>query len=287
VVPPRAPSRIARARGYLALLHPLPVVLVVVAMALFATVAARGAPPLDRLLGLLLSVLLCQVAIASLNDYCDRALDAQTKPSKPIPAGLVPAGAALGIALVATPLTLVAAAPLGAVALLAAAAHLAGGLAYDLWQKGTPWSAAPFVVAFPALPIWAWSAVAPFDPRLLEAYLIGAPLVVGLHLADTWPDVEADRAQGLRGLAHVLGPARARWLLWGAFASAPLLLVALAASPGRHTPVLLVTAGAAAALVGLALAISQGGAVRWPVAFVLLACTAIVVGVGWLAALVA
>src|SRR5262249_43701631 len=188
-------------------------------MALFAGVAAQGVPALDRLVGLLWAVLVCQVAIASLNDYCDRALDAATKPSKPLPAGLVPPGAALGIALVATPLTLVAAAPLGLVALVAAAAHLVGGLAYDLWLQGTPWSAAPFVLAFLALPIWAWAAVAPFDPRLLEAYLIGAPLVVGLHLADTWPDLDADRAQGVRGLAHVLGPLRTRWLLWGAFAS--------------------------------------------------------------------
>jgi 4-hydroxybenzoate polyprenyltransferase len=48
-------------------------------MALFAGVAARGVPPLDRLVELLLSVLVCQAAIASLNDYCDRAWDAATK----------------------------------------------------------------------------------------------------------------------------------------------------------------------------------------------------------------
>src|SRR5688500_14951140 len=205
----------------------------VLAAGLFAVVAARGAPAAGPLGWLLLSVLLSQVAIASLNDYCDRRLDAATKPAKPIPAGLVPSGAALAVAGVATPLALLCAVPLGPAALTAAVVGTAGGLAYDLWAKGTRWSVVPFVVAFPALPIWAWTAVAPFEPRLLEAYVVGAPLVVGLHLADTWPDLEADRAHGLRGLAHELGAEHARRWLWAAFFGTPLLLAGLALVPGH------------------------------------------------------
>jgi 4-hydroxybenzoate polyprenyltransferase len=289
------PTAGQRARGYLALLHPFPVAMTVLAAGLFAVVAARGAPQAGPLGWLLLSVLLSQVAIASLNDYCDRWLDAATKPAKPIPAGLVPPGAALAIAGVATPLALLCAVPIGPAALTAAAVGTAGGLAYDLWAKGTRWSVVPFVVAFPALPIWAWAAVVPFEPRLLEAYVVGAPLVMGLHLADTWPDLEADRAHGLRGFAHGLGAAGARRWLWAAFIGTALLLAGLALGPGHAAAVLLGTAGLALALVAAAFAASRGGEPltseaargRWRVAFVLLVCAAITVGLGWMASLVA
>jgi 4-hydroxybenzoate polyprenyltransferase len=289
------PSAGARARGYLALLHPFPVAMTVLAAGLFAAVAARGAPPAGPLAGLLLSVLLSQVAIASLNDYCDQALDAATKPDKPIPAGLVPAGAALAVAAVAAPLALLCAAPLGPAALVTAGVGTAGGLAYDLGAKGTRWSVVPFIVAFPALPIWAWTAVAPFEPRLLAAYVVGAPLVVGLHLADTWPDLEGDRAHGVRGFAHELGAEWARRLLWAAFLGTPLVLVGLALVPGHAAGVLLGAAGLAGTLALAALVVSRGSEPlasagarrRWQRAFVLLVGAAIVVGVGWLASLVA
>ncbi len=278
----------ARLRGYLALLHPFPVAMTVLAAGLFAVVAARGTPPLGRLAWLLASVLASQIAIASLNDYCDRQLDAATKPWKPIPAGRVSARVALAVAMSAAPIALLCALPLGAVALAAAVVGTAGGVAYDLRFKGTVWSVVPFVIAFPTLPIWAWAAVAPFEPRLLESYLLGAPLVTGLHLADTWPDLEADRAQGVRGLAHRLGPHRARRLLWAAFAAAALVLLALTALPGHASGVLVGAAVLSAVLVGAALALSRGGVAlaRWPLAFPLLVGAAIVTSLGWLASLV-
>ena len=291
----RACSLAERVGGYFALLHPFPVAMTVLAAGLFAAVAARGLPPLGSLGWLLLSVLLSQVAIASLNDYCDRDLDAATKPGKPIPAGLVPAPAAWRIAGVAAPLALLVALPLGPAALVAAGVGTAGGLVYDGWAKGTRWSVVPFVVAFPLLPIWAWVAVAPFEPRLLEAYLVGAPLVVGLHVADTWPDLEADRAQGVRGFAHGLGPRRARGVLWGTFLATPLLLGLLALAPGRVGALLVGAAGVSGALIVAALVVSRGGEPlvgagarrRWQAAFGLLVGAAIVAGTGWLASLVA
>jgi 4-hydroxybenzoate polyprenyltransferase len=276
----------ARARGYWLLLHPLPVAMIMVAMLAFALVAAHGRPAPSALVWLLLSVFFSQAAIASLNDFCDRRLDAASKPWKPVPAGLVSPQAALTIAVVSTPLALLCVLPLGAAALLWAAVHTAGGLAYDLWLKGSAWSAAPFAAAFPALPIWAWSAVAPFEPRLLEAYLIGAPLVVGLHLADTWPDLEGDRAYGVRGLAHRLGREWTRRLLWAAFGAAALLTGGLAMLPGR-APLPLVTAAiVGSGLTAAAFGVSAGGARRWAVAFALLAGAAVVLAGGWLASLV-
>jgi 4-hydroxybenzoate polyprenyltransferase len=276
----------ARARGYLALLHPFPVALILLAMLAFAFVAARGHPAPTALAWLLASALACQTAIASLNDYCDQALDARTKPTKPLPAGLVSPRAALAIALATVPLTLLCALPLGPVALAAATTHLAGGLAYDLWLKGTVGSFLPFVVAFPALPIWAWAAVAPLDPRLWEAYPLGAPLVIGLHLADTWPDLEADRAQGVRGLAHRLGPRGTAVLLAACFSAAVLLLAGLALLPGRPTGLLLCAAAIALGCLAVAAVVNRRGPTRWPVTFALLALAAGTVGTGWLASLV-
>lgn len=279
------PSFAVRTRGYLELLHPFPSAMTMLAVGLFAAVAAQGLPPWPALGWVLASAALSQVAIASLNDYCDQALDAATKPWKPLPAGLVPPRAALALGVAAAPLAVLCALPLHPPALAAAIVFTAAGLAYDLWLKGTRWSALPFVAAFPALPLWGWGAVLPFEPRLLEAYLLGAPLVVGIHLADTWPDLEADRAEGVHGLAHQLGARRTRWLMWTVFLSAPALLLILSLAPGHDRALLHATALLAAGLILAALAVSRAGAVRWRAAFGLLAAAAIVVGVGWLASL--
>jgi geranylgeranylglycerol-phosphate geranylgeranyltransferase len=284
-----------RLGGLLALTHPFPVAMTVLAAMLFAVIAARGAPPAGALALLFGSVFLSQVAIASLNDYCDRRLDAATKPWKPLPAGLVAPRVALSIAIVCTALALLCAALLGPLTLLAAIVGTAAGLAYDVRLKGTVWSAVPFLIAFPLLPIWAWSAVAPVDLRLLEGYLVGAPLVLGLHLADTLPDLEGDRAHGVRGFAHRLGPLRARYLMWAVFLVTPALLAALAALPGHAAPLLWGAGGLTLVLVHTALVISHGGPPRdgtqagmsgWRLAFALLACATLVTGLGWLLALV-
>ena len=71
-------SLAARVRGHLALLHPFPVVMTVLAAILFAGIAAHGSPPPGALDLLIASVLLTQIAIATLNDYCDQSLDAAT-----------------------------------------------------------------------------------------------------------------------------------------------------------------------------------------------------------------
>jgi 4-hydroxybenzoate polyprenyltransferase len=153
----------------------------------------------------------------------------------------------------------------------------------------------PCLIACPLLPIWAWSAVAPADSRLLECYLIGAPLVLGLHLADTLPDLEGDRAHGVRGFAHRLGPLRARYLMWAVFLVTPALLAALAALPGHGAPLLWGAGGLTLVLVHTALVVSHGGPPQdsaqpatgaWRLAFALLACATLVAALGWLLALV-
>ena len=109
----RSVSLAARVRGHLALLHPFPVIMTVLAAVVFAVIAAHGSPPPGALGFLTASVLLTQIAIATLNDYCDQALDAATKPEKPLPAGLVSPGLALIVAAITAPVGLLCAVPLG------------------------------------------------------------------------------------------------------------------------------------------------------------------------------
>jgi 4-hydroxybenzoate polyprenyltransferase len=104
----------------------------------------------------------------------------------------------------------------------AAAVHLllgvAMGWAYNLGLKATPASPAPYAVAFTALPAVVWLAL-PGDgwwsPRIwppLWVMVAGGVLGVGLHLLNALPDLADDAATGVRGLPHVLGERRVRWL---------------------------------------------------------------------------
>src|SRR5258707_3305138 len=77
--------------GLLLVTHPIPSALYVVAVALFSFLAAAAAHrAVDPwLLARVLAGVACaQVAIGTLNDYRDRALDAASKPAKPLVRGL-------------------------------------------------------------------------------------------------------------------------------------------------------------------------------------------------------
>ena len=57
---------------------------------------------------------------------------------------------------------------------------------------------------------------------------MGALLVLGIHLADTLPDLELDAVAGVRGLAHRLGRRRALALCWLSFGATLALAWVLA-----------------------------------------------------------
>src|SRR5215469_16706807 len=87
-----------RLLGHLLVVHPVPAALYVVAVGLMAPIAAaasRRTLAHVTLAVTLLAVACTQVAIGTLNDYRDRALDAAAKPAKPIPRGLISPQAAL------------------------------------------------------------------------------------------------------------------------------------------------------------------------------------------------
>jgi 4-hydroxybenzoate polyprenyltransferase len=157
VAPPVNPdtrrAAVPRLLRTLRIIHPFPTLPNVAATGALAVVAARGAPPPGLLARLLLVMLLAQSAIGATNDYCDRDLDAATKPWKPIPAGLVRAATARACAVALAMAACALAATLGAGGFALAALGLSCGLAYDLWLKRTPFSAVPFMIAIPTLPL--------------------------------------------------------------------------------------------------------------------------------------
>jgi len=133
-------------------------------------------------------------------------------------------GVILGIAAILLAL------PFGLWFTLLTAIGLGGGLLYDAGLKYTPLSWLPFSIAFPTLPLWAWAGVHPageFPPRLWWVIPVAGVLVLGIHLADTIPDIAHDTAAGARGLAHRLGLRKSLALCWAAFAGASLLTLVL------------------------------------------------------------
>jgi protoheme IX farnesyltransferase len=95
------------------------------------------------------------------------------------------------------------------------------------------------VLALPGSP-WApwWATVG------------GALLGVGAHLANALPDLEEDRANGVVGLPHRLGAARAAALAAVLLLAATVVLAVGPGSPGRLALLAVAVAGATTA-VGL------------------------------------
>jgi 4-hydroxybenzoate polyprenyltransferase len=145
---------------------------------------------------------------------------------------------------------------LGPATFALAVVGLACAWSYDLWLKGTVWSALPFAVAVPVVPLFGYGAAGRFPAVLWWAWPIGALLAVATHLADALPDVERDRATGVRGLATRLGVGRAAAVAAVCYGAAVAMALWSGLAAGDR-PV--VVAGAALAVV-LGLAAVPAGA---------------------------
>ncbi|HEU5430612.1 MAG TPA: UbiA family prenyltransferase [Thermomicrobiales bacterium] len=279
-------SRVAR--GWFALPHPLPILFVLVATAGFALLVAGGRVAAGDLAGLLLAMLGGQLAIGALNEIVDAELDARAKPAKPIPSGLVSVRGAWGMVGFGLALMVVAGARFGAAAFALLAAGTALGIVYDLWAKRTPWSWLPYLLALPLLPIWARTALIGFEPRLLLIYPLGAGAIAAIHLAQSLPDADRDRAAGLRNPVAFLGRQRAAVACWLLAWSGPALVVlAIVIWPGlaaARGPAL-AAAALDAALIGVAaLATAAKPDFGAGLAFALIAAGAVALGFGWVLA---
>ena len=217
------------ATAFWRMLHPLPSIMTVAVAGAFVVLAAKGLPPLGRFVQLLAVEAAMQFSISAFNDYFDRHIDAG-RAGKPVASGAISPRLAWVTGLLLGAGAILLALPLGGWVALLTSIGLGGGLLYDAGLKYTAFSWLPFSIAFPTLPLWAWAGASPggsFPPQLSWVTPVGAVLVLGIHLADTIPDLAADTQAGVRGLAHRLGLSRSLALCWGAFAAGTLLTLAL------------------------------------------------------------
>ncbi len=267
------------------MLHPLPSLMTVLVASAFVVLAARGLPAWGRLLQLLAIETAMQFSISAFNDYFDRHADAG-RHDKPVASGAISPRAAWVAGLLLGVVALLLALPLGGWVTLFTGIGLGGGLLYDAGLKYTAFSWLPFSVAFPTLPLWAWAGASTdgtFPPQLFWVVPVGAVLVLGIHLADTIPDLAADTEAGVRGLAHRLGLARSLALCWGAFAVGTLLTVALLPFLRYRLEWYLpgLIAGALLLFAGVLVYLRDDGRVR--VMSLLLEMGAMSIAVGWVA----
>jgi 4-hydroxybenzoate polyprenyltransferase len=218
-----------RAGGLVRVTHPVPVAMYMLLMALLAPIAAFSAHrtlSIDAVVRLVLVLAMgcAQAAIGILNDYCDRALDAASKPHKPLVRGTVQPGEALALVVILTGLAVLIAQSFGLAATVILCAIMALGFAYDLRFKGTWVSALLFALHFPLLPIFVWAALGAWRPFLPWILPLGAALGIAMNIANSLPDLDDDIAAGVRGLPHVLGLRRDLALVWGIPVALSLLI---------------------------------------------------------------
>ena len=170
----------------------------------FALLAGRGRLDLSSLILILATVLFSQIAIAVFNDICDERLDSVAQRERALPRGLISLRAATVVVAVSCVTCLLLSARLGTASLLMVAVGTGAGLAYSLIFKRTMWSWVPFAVAFPLLPTWIITSTDANVPHLWTLFLVGVPVAVAIHLADSIPDVDSDRRSASGGIAVAL-----------------------------------------------------------------------------------
>jgi 4-hydroxybenzoate polyprenyltransferase len=249
----------------------------------FGLVAGREEPRPGRL-ALLAGLLACnQYAAGALNDAVDAPADAAADRGKPIQAGWISRRAVAVLAVAAGVASLGFGLALGPATFALAVVGLACAWTYDLWLKGTVASVLPFAVALPIVPLFGYAAAGRFPAVLWWAWPIGALLAVAANLADSLPDVERDRATGVRGLAARLGVRPAAAVAAASYAAA-LLLALVSGLDAGDPPVILAGVALAGALGLAALPAGARGPEGRRVAYRLLLAGMIVLAVSWAAA---
>lgn len=186
--------------------HPGPT-LVVTVLSLGLGIAAG----LDawRVAVLVISVFFGQLSIGLSNDAIDSDRDRRVgRTDKPIARGDVSLRTAWIAAITTVVVALGLSAVLGLGMLGAHAVFLASAWAYNAGLKSTAISIVPFLLSFGLLPSLATLALP--EPQIAAwwASLAGAVLGAAVHLTNVLPDLDDDRATGVRGFPHRIG---ARW----------------------------------------------------------------------------
>ena len=221
-----------------------------------------------------------QLAIALHNNWCDRKADAIAKPWRHIPRGALDPTFVLFAAVALLILGLTLAWLIGPAVSQLVAAGTACGFVYNAWLKRTSLSWLPFAVALPTLALCSLLVADRLDGLPYGLYLIGLPLVLAIHLADSVPDIAGDQRAGSRGLAVVLGPRRALLACWLGLLAA--ILIASLLRPFGIAPGALV-ALSCALLAGAVLVSRRSLRAHW----YLVVGSGIALAVDWVAALAA
>jgi 4-hydroxybenzoate polyprenyltransferase len=272
--------------GFLLLTHPGPVAFHLLAVVVFALLATWSHPAWALIALVVVAHGAMQCSISMINDYCDRRLDALSKPGKPIVRGLVLPGEALvaGIVMIVVMVGLLLF--LNPLALVISLCYLALGQAYNLGLKSTLWSGIVFALAMPLVPLYVLAGVNHLSPTAFWLVPVGFLIGVALNLANALPDVEGDKAGGAKTLAVALG-------VRGSFITCPLLIALSAVLMGilvifrivlTNSWIMTALPAAAACLAIGALALFFGP--QKPLStrkiyFYLVASTCLLLGAGW------
>ncbi len=199
--PPRSPG--AWLRALAAACHPAPSV-AVTGLAVLLALSAGASAGTAALVGL--AVLVGQLSIGWANDWLDADRDrAAGRADKPVAARRIGRRSVRAAALVALVAVVPTSLALGSAAAAAHVVAVASAWSYDLRLKSTVWSWVPFALSFGLLPDVVTLALPARQAAPWWLVGAGALLGVGAHLVNVLPDLEDDRATGVRGLPHRLG----------------------------------------------------------------------------------
>jgi 4-hydroxybenzoate polyprenyltransferase len=256
--------RRARAVDLALACHPGPTVAVTafsVAMA-----AGAGAPALTTaLVGA--AILTGQLSVGWANDWVDAERDAAVgRSDKPVGTGSLPVSAVRAAALGAAAACVVLSLALGWRAGLVHLATVASAWAYNLRLKSTVWSWAPYAFSFGLLPLAIALALPGAPVAAWWALAAGALLGVGAHGANVVPDLQDDRATGVRGLPHRVGGTVTSIGSGVALLAATVLVVLAPAGPPSATAAAVLVLAVGLTIAGTVLALG-GGRSRLPFTF--------------------
>ncbi|HEY5319889.1 MAG TPA: UbiA family prenyltransferase [Galbitalea sp.] len=159
-----------------------------------------------RLLLLGLAVLANQVSVGLSNDWIDADRDrAVGRMDKPVAQGRISVGVVRNTAWAAAAASILLSLPLGLAATGAQALFIASAWSYNAGLKKTPLSVLPYIVSFGILPTLVTLSSSAPAVAAPWTFGVGALLGVGAHFANVLPDLDDDRATGVRGLPHRLG----------------------------------------------------------------------------------
>lgn len=236
--------------------------------------ASRVAPVTPRLAGL---VALCftsaRWAALAFNMVADRRFDAANprNAARELPSGRLTvrqAGAAVAIA---SAVFLAGAAAINPLTAALGPVALAWVLAYSLAKRFTAWTQAWLGLSLAIAPVGAWLAVTGrwSDPWWgLAALALGVTCwAAAFDLFHALPDLEFDRAHGLRSVVTLLGRPGARWLARALHAAAIPLFLAFGAAVGLGGWYAAAVAAAGLLLAAQHVVLARRGAAGQPIAF--------------------